>query len=450
MENLTFDERDEFQRRVIAEKAITLLCSEIEISPIVIDGGWGTGKTEFCHKLMNLMKQANTHHLIYVDAFLADHSDEPLLTVLSEVLKIIPEGEERNGFIQKALPAIRYGLKTIAKAGVSHILRQDAADVIDDFDKEIQKSANKAIDASVESMLKSHIKASENLKTLQTVLKDIANKKPIVLFIDELDRCRPSFAVNLLEIIKHTFDVDGVQFVLVTNTQQIKASINHCYGDAVDSQRYLDKFLKFTFSLPSQFNSNAHLQTETSLSHYQNLVRQSPSLKETNLEQEAYLAFIGHLIKLHNISLREVETLVRHIEIYQMLTEGKGLKENVIFGYKLLRLFGVILYSFKPDVAYDISKDRANAKDLASFFGEETIAAFNGKYPYPEHYKTVLVMIGEECHRNSDLFTPTEKENKVQWSDLIRSYFNNGGFPPEKGQRSRILVEVINTLSLYK
>ncbi len=449
MESLTFDERDEFQRRVIADKAITLLCSEIEISPIVIDGDWGTGKTEFCHKLMNLMKQADSHHLIYVDAFLADHSDEPLLTVLSEVLKIIPEGDERNGFIQKALPTIRYGLKTIAKAGVSHILRQDAADVIDNFDKEILKIADKAVDASVESMLKDHVKASESLKTLQSALKEIANKKPIVLFIDELDRCRPSFAVNLLEVIKHTFDVDGVQFVLVTNTQQLKASINHCYGDAVDSQRYLDKFLKFTFSLPNQFNFNVHEQTETSLSHYQNLVRQSSPLKETKLDQEAFLAFIGHLIKLRSISLREVETLVRHIEIYQVLTEGKGLAENVIFGYKLLRLFGVVLYCFKPDVALDISKDRANAKDLASFFGKESIATFNGDYPYPEHYETVLVMIGEECHKNNELFTPTE-ENRVQWNDLIRSYFNRGGFPPDKGQRSKIVVEVIRVLSLSK
>jgi hypothetical protein len=449
MESLTFDERDEFQRRVIAEKAITLLCSEIEVSPIVINGDWGTGKTEFCHKLMNLMKIEDTHHLIYVDAFLADHSDEPLLTVLSEVLKIIPEGDERNGFMQKALPTIRYGLKTIAKAGVSHILRQEAADVIDDFDKEIQKVTDKAIDASVESMLKDHIKASESLKTLQAALKDIATKKPIVLFIDELDRCRPSFAVNLLEVIKHTFDVDGVQFVLVTNTQQLKASINHCYGDAVDSQRYLDKFLKFTFSLPNQFNLNLQEQTETSLSHYRNLLRQSPALKEAQLEQEAFLDFLGHLIKLRSISLREVETLVRHIEIYQVLTEGKGLAGNIIFGYKLLRLLAVVLYCFEPGLAWDISKGKANAKDLASFFGEESIVTFNGDYPYPEHYETVLVMIGEECHKNNELFTPTE-ENRVQWNDLIRSYFNKGGFPPDKGQRSRILVEVINTLSLYK
>ena len=81
MKELTFKQRDEFRRQPIAEKLISLLTSNIDISPMVIDGGWGTGKSEFCHKLIDLMNDDDTHHLIYVDAFQADHADEPLLTV---------------------------------------------------------------------------------------------------------------------------------------------------------------------------------------------------------------------------------------------------------------------------------------------------------------------------------------------------------------------------------
>lgn len=89
-----------------------------------------------------------------------------------------------------------------------------------------------------------------------------------MLFVDELDRCRPDFAVNMLEIIKHTFNVKGVQFVLVTNTQQLRSSINHCYGETVDAQRYLDKFLKYSFSLPQVQGLNTYQETSVSLSHY--------------------------------------------------------------------------------------------------------------------------------------------------------------------------------------
>ncbi len=446
--NLTFDERDEFSRKVIAEKAITLLSSEIDVSPLVIDGGWGTGKTEFCHKLINPMKPAESHHLIYVDAFQADHADEPLLTVLAEVIKILPEGDERDGFMQKALPTIRYGLKALAKAGVGHLLRQDAADVANDFDKEIQKAADKAIDASVESMLKDHVKASESLKSLQSALQEIAAQMPIILFIDELDRCRPNFAVNMLEIIKHTFDVEGVQFVLITNTQQLKASINHSYGHTVDAQRYLDKFLKFTFALPDQYIINGHQHYEVSVIHYQNLISQSPVLSSTKLDQDSAFLFVSHVIRTQNLSLREIETLIRHLEIYHTLTGGKSFAENVIFGYKLLRLMGVMLFCFKEELGDSIVKGRADAAQLAAFLGENSIVPIVENDLNADHHQVVLTMLGQECFLNSGLFTPEEGHHEALWTNLIRDYFNRGGSPPRQGDKSRIVIGAIKALSL--
>jgi predicted KAP-like P-loop ATPase len=125
IKHLSFENRDEFNRRDIAEKVIKLFNSGIDVSPMVIDGSWGTGKTEFCHKLLNLLSSRDTHQQIYIDAFRADHADEPLMTVLAAVIKILPSEEEQNRLIEKALPALRFGLKTIAKAGVAHLLRQD-------------------------------------------------------------------------------------------------------------------------------------------------------------------------------------------------------------------------------------------------------------------------------------------------------------------------------------
>ena len=68
---------------------------------------------------------------------------------------------------------------------------------------------------------------------LQGVLEKIVQSTPLIIFIDELDRCRPDFAIKMLENIKHIFDIERLQFVLVTNTNQIKASINHCYCTGV-------------------------------------------------------------------------------------------------------------------------------------------------------------------------------------------------------------------------
>ncbi|MFA0026916.1 P-loop NTPase fold protein, partial [Vibrio sp. 10N.261.49.A5] len=157
--------RDEFQRRPVAEKVITLLQSDIDISPMVIDGGWGTGKTEFCQKLIQLMKIGDTSHLIYIDAFQADHANEPLLTLLSGIIKLIPEGIQRKSFIEKAKPAIRFGAKAVGKALVAHALRQEANDIVNDFDKEVQKVADKALDASVNALIKDHVQSNQNLNS---------------------------------------------------------------------------------------------------------------------------------------------------------------------------------------------------------------------------------------------------------------------------------------------
>lgn len=443
IQDLKFQDRDEFKRKSIAENVISLMHSDIEISPIVIDGSWGTGKTEFCHKLINLMAEQNTHHLIYVDAFKADHADEPLMTILAEVIKILPDDENRKSFISKALPAVRYGLKALAKAGVSHVLRQDVADVVDDFDKEIQKTADKAIDATVESILKDHVKAEQNLKALQKALTEIAAQKPIVLFIDELDRCRPDFAVDMLEILKHTFDVKGVSFVLVTNTQQLKASINHCYGTTVDAQRYLDKFVKFTVTLPTTIDTNAHRNKVAAIEHYRNLVQASPILTNLNLNECGSIRTIKTLIGVNRLSLREVETLVRHIEVYEVLSGQSYLQPNTIFGFKVLSVFAIFIYCFKPVVALSILEKRHDAKEIGTVLGISSLSELVQNRP--DEHELICYMLGGEALSNSNLFTPAE-EDADTWKQISQEYFRGAFWRTE--DYSEICAEVIKTLSM--
>lgn len=433
---ITFEERDEFKRKSIAEKVITLLRSDIAVSPLVIDGCFGLGKTEFCHKLISLMATQETHNLIYIDAFKADHADEPLLTVLAKVLESLPN-EDQQGLIRKAIPALRYGLKTGGKALVSHLLKQDTDSIIDGFDDEVKKVADKAIDASVESLLKDHVEAEKNLKALQQALKSIASQKPIVLFIDELDRCRPDFSVLMLETIKHTFDVEGVQFVLVTNTSQLKASINHCYGQTIDAQRYLDKFIKFSFTLPHFNNENSHNAIMASVSHYKNLVAQSELLKDLQLDQDSCFWLVEQVIKTNNISLREVERLVRHIEIYQTLVDHERLSNGIHWLYKLIRLLGVILVSFKPSLANATLLNALDAKDLGFFMGIERLPKFP-ESQYPSHSQVLVFMLGAECKYNSDFYLPESAQDKEKWENETNEYFRG-----LHGIRSKRCIDIV-------
>ena len=352
--DLTFELRDEYNRKPVAEKIIKLLESDVDVSPMVIDGGWGTGKSEFCIKLINLLeaKEETDLRSIYVDAFKADHADEPLMTLLAAVLNLFPDAKEQKSLIDKALPAIRVGTKTVLKSGVSWLLKQDAADIAEDFEKDLKKAGDEIVNSTISSLLDDHVKADESIEALKDGLKELTKEKPIVIFIDELDRCRPNFAISILESIKHIFDIEGVQFVLIVNTEQLEASVNHCYGVSVDAQKYLDKFFGIKLSLSSVIDINAHKKKHASEEHFSNLVEKSNTLKESILiyKDKAASGFTSQLININDLSLREVEKFVKYLEIYHELTDKKGLADNLIFGFGLLRIYGIYLYCFKQEI----------------------------------------------------------------------------------------------------
>ena len=93
---------------------------------------------------------------------------------------------------------------------------------------------------------------------LQRFLKELAEKvttgegkpKQLVFFVDELDRCRPDFAITLLERIKHLFNVERIVFVLALDREQLRNTVRCFYGSGDHADTYLRRFIDFSFQLP--------------------------------------------------------------------------------------------------------------------------------------------------------------------------------------------------------
>ncbi|MDH7943850.1 KAP family NTPase [Pseudohongiella sp. SYSU M77423] len=445
------DGRDEFKRAQIAEKVIALLKSDINVSPMVIDGHWGTGKTEFCFKLINeIENEHDGYRTLYINAFKADHADNPLMTILGEVLGLLPEGEQRESFIAKAIPVARYGIQTALKAGVSHLLRKNFDEIAEGLEQHLEDAAGKVIDASVSALLKDHEKSEENIAALQICLMDISKDEPILIFIDELDRCRPDFAVKMLEVVKHTFDVTGVKFVLVTNSHQLRAAINHCYGDAVDAQKYLDKFLKFRFSLPEKVPSDVTDNLFAAVSHCHSLIIQSDALKDTGIaDRDGNFGFLRELIQTQHMTLREIETLVRHFEIYQTLSSYKGFDRGLIFGVMILRMFAVYIFCMKPEIAHSISQGRADAKEIGEILGIASLPDYQeSSGEYPTYSEVTTVMIANDCPVNAELYQSQDPEKLRFWKSMIAQSW--GGRVVHPGLAIRQLSDVLAILSLER
>ena len=359
---------------------------------MVIDGGWGAGKTEFCQKLIQLMQQQHPDYQpVYIDAFRSDHSGEPLLALLAEIIKTCtpPKDsdekliEEHKDRIRRITKAAGFLMKTVAKAAVGHVLKQNTDDLAEELqqimndDQEADSLAetvtdaavtiaSHTIDATVEALLKEQIEAEKNLETLKSCLKELAAEKPMLLFIDELDRCRPDYAVDMLEVIKHVFDIENVKVVLVTNTKQLRAAINHRYGVEVDAQKYLDKFLKYSFALPEKVVA----QTEqdrvwVSIHHFEQLIK-GCDIGGVLFSGYRVMECINEMIKRNNLSLRETERLVRFLEIYHSLSHGFGAGNEPLTLW--LRVVGVFIFCFYPSLMDDINKNRTDAGEFAQLF----------------------------------------------------------------------------------
>lgn len=444
--NLNFEQRDEFNRRPIAEKIIQLITSDIDVSPMIIDGVWGSGKTEFTQKTIELLKQDEPDYsAVYLDAFKAEHANNPIMSLLAELVKSLPS-EEQEAAVKTLAPTLTLLGKTLGKAAVGWFLKQDAADIAEEYDEQIKEASDSLIDYSTEKLLSSFVKEEEDLKALQSMLESMTSDKPMVIFIDELDRCRPDYAVSMLESIKHTFDISGLKFVLVTNTEQLKATINHTYGAGVNAQRYLDKFLTFKVKLPTHVKDSHELE-DNAVKLFIQLITKSTVLKETVLQDLEYghVWVLCYLIKIHKRSLREVETLIRYLEIYQTLSGG--LKERTIFGYSLFRVIGVYIYTFESNMTEDILDRSLNGNDLLILFGIENIEQLETEESL-NWIPDILRMLGRESNYNFEQFISEGDEEMRSFAQTKQSYFSGGFGAPDR--IFSIVEAAINELRMFK
>ena len=434
---ITFDDRDEFHRKPIAEKLIRLLTSEIQISPMVIDGQWGSGKTEFCLKLINLLEETHPKaKAAYIDAFKADHANEPLITLIAAIYKLIKKGSKKDDFIRNAITVIRYSGKIMLNMGTTSILKKNADDIADEFED--------LRNTSIEQTLKDHADIEKTLSVLQETLEEITKDVPLILFIDELDRCKPDFAIAMLENIKHVFDVPNVHFILVANLKQLKDSINHCYGTGVDAKKYLDKFIRYSLQLPAECLSG---RTLAAIRHAEGLIEKSALPEKAkflaNTEISPGARFLAALIEENKLSLREVESLVRHLEIAQLFGGEEWVTKS--FGVLLLRLIGIYIYCFEKDIADNLVSGKSATLDITGTFGIRSFADADRFDNRPSDQQVMAAVLMRE-NPDGEKGTPDRDIYLDPRWDVMPKYF--GGSYPLGTYCADLIAETVRMLRL--
>lgn len=351
-DEITFDTRDEFNRRPFAERIIDLLKNENSLFPMSINGAWGTGKTEFCKKTVHLINQEHKDLFVaeYFDAFFEDRYNDPLASILSKLYLTFDSEEQKQKTIRTILKVVA---TTAGQKFIEYFYPQ-----VGKIAEDVQSAIKQIKEQTAKEAFEARANLEKDLNELRDQIKEVAGDKTFVLFIDELDRCRPDYALHLLEVVKHVFNMHELKIVFVINSEQLVEIIKHSYGNNEQvAKRYLDKFFQLQIKLPnvtlSSFKEEVHnsiMYLNMELNRY-GLI-DLPLFKESirSLGDRSYLILqlLKEFVESQNLSFRDVEKLVKYLYVYLTFDASLSRKNT---GHKLISIYALLQFAFNG-VAY--------------------------------------------------------------------------------------------------
>lgn len=304
----SFDEIDFFARKPAADAILAIAGAAVRPVVFMVDGDWGTGKTYFLRQLDDMLKKSGVG-TAFVDAFAIDFHSDAFLALSSEILSSLPSQEAEstrslvNATAQVARIVLKAGLKGIVKAATVGVVGpQEIDDVRDAIIESVGDSTRDLVDGFIIDSAETRSKVS-SFKDLLSKSATSPDSGFTIILIDELDRCRPDFALDLLERIKHFFDVPGLFFVIAANRNQFTHTIRKRYGSDFDAVRYLDKFFDFQIQLSASGQGNQQDQAR----QYVEFI-----IPQDFLSQPLRTNFVNYfcsLVSRKRVSLRDIERI---------------------------------------------------------------------------------------------------------------------------------------------
>ena len=275
-------------------KFIEMLNYQDDSYSIALDGRWGSGKTFFvkqCKLVLDCLNDEN--QCTYKDQILNVVSQDEIPKLKKINFKTVYFDAWKNDSdldpivsLSKSIATTAFSIKTKAKS----LAIEAGKNLVETATKEIAK-------IDIDSIL-NIFRTEENIEA--KFKKELASLIPengrLIVFIDELDRCRPTYAIKLLERVQHFFDNNKITFIFSVNLYELKNTIKKLYGPSFDGDRYLDRFFYSIISLPDANYT------------YKNINDLSSGEKD-------YLEYCDEISQKFNFSLREQNHFLSMIDI---------------------------------------------------------------------------------------------------------------------------------------
>lgn len=351
--------------RVREGKKLSDLVERIQ-QPMVIalDAPWGAGKTFFlkCWVGAHTLENQGTAQTVYFDAFKYDFLDDPLVALTAAVSERLSPDRDPTSKVKQlwghlasiAKPGLRIGL-AVASAGASEYLQSMGDAAIEATRSEVQDS--------IDALWQKEESRRAAMNDFRRSLEDLASERKLVIVVDELDRCRPDYALNLMEVVKHFFDVENVHFVLGVNLKELANSVRARYGTGIQAERYLQKFISVVMPLGGRQGKSAqNAHTLTALLHFEKVS------SEVGLDNTWMYHRLRDIIQgidyQAKVSLRDVEKIITLAMVTPDPTRDTFATRNLYLGCLVLQVLN-------PFAIEQARKGQLSQETLYSTFDRE-------------------------------------------------------------------------------
>lgn len=360
----------------LAERLTQLLRNLEHGSVAIFDGRWGIGKTTFVKRWLAYLK-AEGIPSIYLDAFSVDYLESPFVAIAGSFAKAGEEAEKAGHPTYKAFvdAAARVGKTlggTAAKIGVKAVtlglIGSSEVKALGEVKEVIADALANRAETAVKEVIEQHSKKEKELTELKerlgqfpallsgTAAGDGDAAPPLVVVIDELDRCKPDFALGMVEIIKHFFGADKVHFVLVTNREQLLLSVAHKYGPFPTADEYLRKFYDFQVRYEQDYTERGAIHIRHRIGELaRTLLEGVPAVERNDIEEYVRAAAMAH-----RLTLRDLEN------VFLNLTLAYAAVRSNQFKPALLITFLALLKTLDPSMYAKAKEGTLSYTDLAS------------------------------------------------------------------------------------
>lgn len=319
---------DKLNRTPLIENLTKLITDLNQPFVISINSPWGTGKTVFI-KMWDQYLKNNNFVTLYFNAWENDFSKDPLISLIGEIKGQLAKDQKDNSdlgkctdnLLKKGSKIIKQSLPVLSKVLVKYLLKMEDIKELTDSIKlgDLNKDVGDFVFEKVEEKIKeysSNRDIQEEFREVLTkfseaVIKKEKKNRPIVFFVDELDRCRPDYAIKLLESIKHLFNINNFVFVLAVDRKQIGYSVQTLYGSGMDTEGYLKRLIDINYNLP-----------EPNRRDYIEFLYDVYAFSEIKIDahvggdfKELFLSVFDSIAALLELSLREIEHCLTYMRI---------------------------------------------------------------------------------------------------------------------------------------